>query len=268
MRALVIAGVGALEDQAQRELVIRVPEVSIALKEAQRCADQLKIPVDFLSLLIGPDQKFYSNLLARTLITAIVQSALLKRMLKTAALPEFLIGPANGDSAIFVATGQTDLMALVKGSQLFTSFLVTRVQPSSPRSNRNSATGAQKGGLRVVKSAELPMGGGGAPLLAGVQMTEYRIFRRAGGSAINPTYLPLPDANLDFGSLLFSSLEKYAITELINVGPGGVMTTSLFQKKLTGLGIRVEESISLDPILSDCLRPAALGQSEGSLLSL
>ena len=102
---LLFAGRGGLDDTNNRQSILRIPEVSRKIKEAQRLLDQTLDPsvhIDLFAFLNAPDNEFNSNTSLKSLVAATVQVGLFERLVKYRNRPEFLIGRNNGCSAMMV----------------------------------------------------------------------------------------------------------------------------------------------------------------------
>ena len=105
---LLFAGRRGLEETLTRNSILRIPEVSRKLKEAQNIIDQILekgVHVDLYSFVQSTDGLFNSNSSLKSLVAGIVQIGLFDRFVKYRSRPQFLVGRINGCSAIKVCAG-------------------------------------------------------------------------------------------------------------------------------------------------------------------
>lgn len=217
--ALVFNGASNLDFQDVRSNVIRIPEVVSRIREAQKIWDSVAPgPLDLANMIASDDSVFLGNIRLKSFATAVVQLGLMDRLLKRQALPEFLIGVVNGDSALKVAAGLTTFLDLVAESP------------------------AAGGGGLTPNHAVSP---GDVPILSGVQIAEFGVFRRQG----NGGYERLPSDARDVGAMIVNLVENHDVNRIVTVGPGQAVF-SLRLMDLTGRDVQLAESIDLDPMLS------------------
>lgn len=107
---LVFTGRSGVDVEDFRWQLLRVPEVSNVLKEAQMTLDIcLKAPKDLVSLMQSENSEYLSSGLWRTLVAQIVQIGLYRRYQKVYTSPRFLIGQAGEVSAFSVCLGKKTL---------------------------------------------------------------------------------------------------------------------------------------------------------------
>src|SRR3954468_7812438 len=101
--ALVFNGASNLDFQDIRTNVIRIPEVVVRIREAQKIWDSIATTsLDLANFIASEDAVFLGHIKLKSFATAVVQVGLLDRYLKTHALPEYLVGAVNGDSPLMV----------------------------------------------------------------------------------------------------------------------------------------------------------------------
>jgi hypothetical protein len=105
--SLLFAGRRGLEDQLTRQAILRIPEVSRRISQAQKIIEQLypTFQNDLYSYIQQNDLEFNNQKNLKSLVTAIVQIGLYDRFIKFRNKPQFLIGLANPNSALKVCTG-------------------------------------------------------------------------------------------------------------------------------------------------------------------
>jgi hypothetical protein len=141
----------------------------------------------------------------------------LDRYLKTHALPEYILGAVNGDSPMQVALGKKSFVEMVSQSPAL-------------------------GGATVRPLAPVNME---LPLLAGVQLAEYGIFKREESGE----YMSVKSDTREAEKMIVEMVDTHDVRKLVMVGPGNC----IFGKRimdLTSRDVQVLESIDLDPMLS------------------
>lgn len=219
--ALVFNGASNLDFQDIRTNVIRIPEVVMRIREAQRIWDTISnVSLDLANFVGSEDAVFLGNLKLKNFATAVVQVGLLDRYLKTHALSEFVVGAVNGDSPLKVALGQMSFFDMVSESHVLTG-------TAQPRPTQDLPTTY------------------GLPLLAGVQLVEYAVYQRDEKGE----YKRLPSETREVEKMIAHLIDSSDVQRLIMVGPGNsVFGKSIFE--LTEREVQVLESIDLDPMLS------------------
>lgn len=219
--ALIFNGASNLDFQEIRQNVIRIPEVVQRIREAQKIWDSASpAPLDLANFIGSEDEVFLSHIKLKSFATAVVQVGLLDRYLKTHSMPEYAVGAINGDSPMKVAIGLLTFQDLVSQSSALIS--------SRPRIPTAVAPNALD-----------------LPILAGVQLVEYAVFKRG----VEGTFERLANDTREVERMVVDLVDNQEVNKLIMVGPG----SSVSGKKildLTARDIQVLESIDLDPMLS------------------
>lgn len=216
--ALVFNGASNLDFQDIRANVIRIPEVIMRIREAQQIWDRVSTtPLDLANFIASEDSVFLSHIKLKNFASAVVQVGLLDRYLKSHKMPEFVIGAINGDSPMKVAIGQISFYELVSES-----LAVTSVRPKTP----------------VASALDLPV-------LAGVQLVEYAIFRRNESGE----YERIQSESREMERMIVDVVDEHEVNRLIMVGPGNSVSGRKVLD-LTARDVQVLESIDLDPMLS------------------
>lgn len=218
---LVFNGASHLDFQDIRTNVVRIPEVVNRIREAQNIWDTISnIPLDLANFIGSEDEVFLGHIRLKSFASAVVQVGLLDRYLKTNPLPGFMVGIINGDSPMTVAMSQKSFFDLVSESPSTGNPLV-------------AATGES-----VTSTTDLP-------ILSGVQIAEYAIFRR------NPqgVYERLGSDTRDVEKMLIDLADQYDVQKFIMVGPGNSVGGRKLMD-LTSRDIQILETIDMDPMLS------------------
>lgn len=217
--ALVFNGASNLDFQDIRANVVRIPEVISRIREAQKIWDTVSSQsLDLANFIGSEDAVFLSQIKLKAFATAVVQIGLLDRYLKTHDLPEYILGAINGDSPMKVAMGLMNFVELVA---------------ESPASGS-----APEPRLKAVLASELP-------ILSGVQLTEYAIYKRGQDG----TFERLPSDVREAEKMVVELVDLHEVNKLVMVGPGN----SIFGRRvmdLTARDVQVLESIDMDPMLS------------------
>jgi hypothetical protein len=212
--AVVFNAASILDFHDIRANVIRIPEVVNRIREAQKIWDTVSNqPLDLANFIASDDGVFMSHIRLKSFASAVVQVGLLDRHLRSYKLPEFIIGAINGDSPMKVAMGQQSFVDLVA---------------ESPAAGLASATPAA----------------GGLPVLSGVQIVEYAVYRREAGE-----YRRVESPEREIERMLVDLVDRFEVNRLIMVGPGNAIVGRKIMD-LTHRDIQVLESIDLDPMLS------------------
>ena len=258
---VVFAGRNGLDFIELRLGAVRIPEVSLRIREAQNILDQLEVErVDLLGSTITEDEAFYRNIKIKSLLAAIVQVGLYDRLLKTQRVPDVLIGNSNGDSALLVCAGQITFENMVKSS--------AALQTLAPRETSDAAKQLASG---MPGSNVLPLGASGSngftvttlmpgasapllpsaslPSLAGVSLTEYRAFVRAEDGGMVEIGQPV----MDMKRLVTEVVEHQGVSRFINIGPAVAIPIAEYEAIAEMAGadeVTIIDSIDLDPMLN------------------
>ncbi|MGE0527055.1 MAG: hypothetical protein AB7G93_14665 [Bdellovibrionales bacterium] len=214
--ALVFNGASNLDFQDIRANVIRIPEVIHRIREAQEIWDAVSpAALDLANFVASEDSVFLSHIRLKSFATAVVQVGLLDRYLKSHPMPEYVMGAINGDAPMKVAMRKQSFFEMVAESPALSH-----------------------GVIRARQNSELP-------ILTGVQIVEYAVFRRD----TDGEFLRQATEYREAERMIAEMVEREDVGRLILVGPGN----SLFGRKAAELTVRdleVLESIDLDPMLS------------------
>jgi hypothetical protein len=220
--ALVFNGVSNLDFQDIRTNVIRIPEVIVRIREAQKIWDTVSsTPLDLANFIGSEDSIFLSNIKLKTFATAVVQVGLLDRYLKSHQLPEFVVGIVNGDSPLKFAIGQCGFFELIGES-------------------------AALGGATPIRPVHVLPSAGEVPMLSGVHLAEYAVFQRR---ASDGGFDRISVEARDLERMLTELVEQHEIQRLIAVGPGS-LSFGKQSAEVAARDIQLLESIDLDPMLS------------------
>lgn len=255
----VFAGRNGLDFLELRLGVVRIPEVSLRIREAQTILDSLDVErVDLMGMIVAEDESFFRNIKMKSLLAAIVQVGLYDRLLKSQRAPEVLVGNANGDSALLVCAGQVSFEQMVKSSSAF--------QTLSPREDSESASESISGsapapaalgllpGIQAPLQAMVPAPEAVTPVLqvlpslSGLNLTEYRAFVRSEGG-LSEIGQPM----MDLKKLIAEVVENQGAARFMNIGPAQALAPQEYEQiaELAGADeVTIIDSIDLDPMLS------------------
>lgn len=261
---VVFAGRNALDFLELRLGAVRIPEVSLRIREAQRILDSLETErVDLLGAIVTEDEAFFRNIKIKSLLAAIVQVGLYDRLLKSQRAPDVLIGNSNGDAALLVCAGQKTFEEMVRSSAALQS-----LRPlEKPEALKLAPTGITSGAGATANPNGVPVGllpGIQAPLqvapsetpeltvlpsLAGLSLTEFRAFQRIEDGSMAEVGQPV----MELKKLLAEIVEHQMVTRFINVGPGVALLPSEYDLIGEAAGadeVTIIDSIDLDPMLN------------------
>lgn len=229
-RAVVFAGRNGLDFIEFREGVLRIPEVTARLRQAQSILDGLEIPhVDLFATLNSDDEEFFRNIQMKSLVAAVVQIGLYDRFLRTQKSPDFMIGNSNGDSALLVCAGLVTFEQMILESKAVTSMKPTVSDV-------------------VVQLVASPM-----PLLSGVSLTEYCALQATtteqGQTEFTPVKEVSESATMEVRRIVTTLHENFGVVNFVNVGPAAAVRANEYRMMGAGDAESVD-SIELDPMLT------------------
>lgn len=210
--ALIFNSVNSLEFSEVRRNLIRIPQVSQKIWQAQKIWDQYcESSWDIFSYLNSDDEYFCRHLPLKNLSTAIVQLGMLDRFLSHYDLPPYLLGVRNGDSAVHVASGLGSFEELIKRSQAVQA-------------------------LRPIDLSKKVL-----PYLTGISQAEFVVLKRVRGE-----FQSLVMREFDLKKTLRLLVSEVDTCEIMNIGPG----TSHLEFQIQRLGLqnqlKIRDSIQDD----------------------
>lgn len=204
--------------------MIRIPEVSMRIRQAQTILDSMGLPpVDLFAVLSSDDEGFFHNIALKGLLAAIVQVGLYDRYIDSHPAPEFLVGSTNGDSALLFALGRISFEGMVRNSQA-----IPTLGPSD----------------QVVSLAVFPV-----PLLSGLSLVEYGAFEAKPNDLGTTSYDLIQNTSMELKKIISSLHTDHGVSLFINFGPGSPLRISDYRMFGTG-DLEAIDSIELDPMLS------------------
>lgn len=227
-KAVVFSGRNGLDFIELRTSVLRIPEVTIRIRQAQAVLDTLELPkVDFFNVISSEDEHFFRNIKLKSLAAAVVQIGLFDRYVKNQRRPDFMIGNSNGDAAMLVCAGLMTFEDMVRSSQAVETLRPQNVIP----------LGAPTSTAMVLLAA---------PLLAGLSLTEFRSFE-AVQTETGLTYAPCGEGAMDIKKIVSALNSERGVERFVNIGPASGIRTADY--KAINEDIESLDSIELDPML-------------------
>ena len=238
--AVVFSGRNGLDFNELRAGILRIPDVTIRIREAQKLIDKTEAPkVDLMATIASDDEHFFRNIKLKSLASAIVQVGLYDRLLRTQRRPDYMVGNSNGDSAMLVCAGLMTFEEMVNKSQA-----IEAPRPAS-----------QEGAIII------PLAFGATPLLSGLSLTEYSAMKGQAreGAPREMDYSPMSESAMELRKIISSLHEDHGVDRFVSIGPASALRGSDYRALGSG-DIESSDSIDLDPMLSwfwRNVRPAA-----------
>ncbi len=267
----VFAGRNGLDFLELRLGTVRIPEVSLRIREAQRILDGQEVNrIDLLGAIVADDDSFFRNIKLKSLLSAIVQVGLYDRLLRSQRAPEVLLGAANGDAALMVCAGQMTFEQMVLQSPALQTLQPRLVAvPGQATSDSSAATVSTPTGSGLLpvpgmqaplaplpaliagdsQAAQAPQVGGELPSLTGLSLTEFRAFMRNEDG----TFAELGQPTMDLKKLISEIVEHQSVLRYINIGPAQTIQPLEYSQIADATGadeVTVIDSIDLDPMLN------------------
>jgi hypothetical protein len=228
LKTVVFSGRNGLDFIELRTSVLRIPEVTIRIRQAQAVLDTLELPrVDFFNVISSEDDHFFRNIKLKSLAAAVVQIGLFDRYVKNQRRPDFMIGNSNGDAAMLVCAGLMTFEDMVRGSQAVDTLKPQNVIP-------------------IGAAAPIEMVLQAAPLLAGLSLTEFRALE-AVQTETGLTFATCGEGAMDIKKIVAALHSERSVERFINIGPAAAVRTSEY--KMISEDIESLDSIELDPML-------------------
>ncbi|MCB0393194.1 MAG: hypothetical protein KDD25_01470 [Bdellovibrionales bacterium] len=214
-RGIFFGGAQSLDNDLVRKCVIRIPEVTIRLREAQKIMDQSEEYVDLMSLMNSENRDFQNFLKYRGALAAAVQTGLYDRYRKTQAEPAIFLGHANGK----FAAGQCC------GAESFEAMILESIKPSTPSAP-------------VIQGLEMPI------LSRGATNARVHSFEVSDGEG----FCESPQECYDVVSMIEKLADEKGLTQLIIIGPGLDAIGELIDHPVRER-VQMLETIEMDPLL-------------------
>lgn len=290
---VIFAGRSGLDFLELRLGVVRIPEVSRRIREAQSILDQTEYErIDLFNAIVTEDDAFNRNIKMKSLLAAIVQVGLYDRYRRTQKQPDVLIGNSNGDSALMVCVGQMKFEELVRQSSALSTLKLRPQDPPAPGTTGaagspvasapsvpNAANvapalptlvglplpGAPLPGVSAISPAANPGSAlashlGNLPSLSGMSLSEFKAYVRTEDGGLAENQAP----SMDLKKLVGEVVEHALALRFVNIGPAAALRPQDYDEAAVKYGVdevTVIDSIDLDPMLSwfwKEVRPLAL----------
>lgn len=218
---IVFGGNNSLDFAEVRFNVLRIPEVSLRIREAQDIWDESSgASFSFQHFLNADDNSFFNNINLKTLTLAVVQLGLYDRYIKNFRPPQMLIGNVENESAALVVAGKISLREMIERSQA-----CCVMRPMAP--------------LHVANDL----------ILKGHSLPRFQAYREQQGEGAKqpPIYAALFEPLMSLAEVIERAVDCGHVSKIVHVGPG-MLDKSVLQK-VEMREIQILESIDLDPML-------------------
>ncbi len=220
--ALVFGGANSLDFIDVRLGVLRIPEVSLKLQEAQQIWDRhynhdsFAHSFSFHTFLASDDSTFFNNIVLKKLCLSIVQIALADRYRRHFRSPECYIGNIQNDSALTVVCGRQSLAQFIMANS----------------------------GVELPNDDEMS----NLALLNGQALPRYQTFQREiVDTEDNEHFIPVCDPEMKLLAAIEHAIDEKDVRKLIHVGPGQL--ERFIVEALEPRELQIVESIDVDPML-------------------
>lgn len=221
--AVVFCGQGGLDCQELRVGVLRIPEVTLRLREAQQYLDSQGInQIDLMNFICSEDDVFLRDKILRSLSASIVQIGLRDRLLRSQKQLDFLVGSSSGESALRVCAGRMEFSSLVQNAvEKWLSAHSAKVIPLVMDSSNSGST----------------VGNG-----------DYQAYSARVDEGGQIRYTSVREGISDLKQILSLLREEYGITRFISIGPAYLLRPEDVSQFAMD-EIEILDSIELDPML-------------------
>lgn len=224
-QTILFSGRSGLDHEAMRFASLRIPEVSMRVRAAQKILDrEMSKRIDLFGFINSDNQTFLGQPQWKSLSSAVVQLGLFDRYSRQRKVPSLMVGNSNGDSALHVAADILTFEEMIMGSEALKS-------PSSKIE-------------KVPEKDLLPV-----PRLTGALLNEYQLLKR--GSAGH--WKVLVDGSMDLSELVRHLVEESGVHQVINIGPQLTLDHGYLKDRFV-MDFDFINSIDLDPMLTWYLR--------------
>lgn len=217
---IVFGGNNSLDFAEVRFNVLRIPEVSLKINEAQNIWDKVSsASFSFQHFLNSEDNSFFNNINLKSLTLAVVQLGLYDRYVKNFRQPQVIVGDVENESAALVAASKMTLREMIERSQA-----CCVMRPMAP--------------LYIATTENL--------VLKGHNLSRFQAYRkRDEGAAL--TYTTVSEPCMNLAEVIERAVDSGSVGKIIHVGPGMLDKSALQNVEMRD--IQILESIDLDPML-------------------
>ncbi len=232
MTGVIFAFRNVLFEQSYRSAVLRIPEVTTKLREAQEFVDSIfkEQSLDLVSFVASEDEYFFNYSRYRDLTITLVQVGLFERYLKTSGYPQFLIGGQSMLSPIHLISGDYDLEKTVKiaySSEYNNNEVVFLSQDREEQLVSGRSRFLSYEAFYVKK--EISVG-------KNLKNTKY-------------TFNDIGICEMKLDSVFRRLLEEQGLNQYVLIGPGATDLNYQWRQDLIFSDIEVIDSIDVDPML-------------------
>jgi hypothetical protein len=213
---VVFAGRNGVDFSEVRTAVLRIPEVSIKIRQAQKVIDSMGLDLDLVAIANSDDAVVNRHTSVKTILSSLVQLALFERSLRSQRKPNYLLGAANEQS----------VLDLIKGESL-SSFVQKALAAEALECSQ-----ADAGKVIPLTSQENLE-------FAVLEVTINENGQLKGANEV----LRASEAK----KLFVEMIEKMNVTKFVNIGPSNALASS---KEEVLEPVTVIDSIEADPILN------------------
>jgi hypothetical protein len=235
-RAIVLGEGKGLDFFDIRASIVRIPEVSLTIKEAQKTLDELGVEhVDLMSTVLSEDEVFHRRLDLKRLILSIIQVGLFSRYKKNNGSWKYIIGRASGCTALPVCAGEKSLNEMISASAVVQNGTVISVDTSN-------------------SSQE------GTVLCSGVAADQYEVVKIECEGRESQLTRPSVESK-DLWNVASQLNESFGVQQFVHIGPGEI---DFEKESILNLRERAQllDCIEIDPMLGwfwSGVRKAAVG---------
>jgi hypothetical protein len=251
--ALVFSGRNGLDFIELRSGVLRIPDITLRIREAQKILDMPIVTpegdieptrVDLMNVISSDDEMFFRNIQMKSLASAIVQVGLFDRYMKTQKRPDFMVGNSNGDSAMMVCSGRMSFREMVESSQ---AYAMLRKQEGAEKTPEKTADKTSDRTNPPVVTLSL-VAGAAMPLLSGLNLTEYSALESRFGENGLSSYATVEGSSMELRKIVATLHQEKDVVRFVNLGPASALRGSDYRAIGSG-EIESLDSIELDPML-------------------
>lgn len=217
--AVVFGGTNSLDFSEIRMGVIRIPDVSLRIEQAQKVWDKVcGTSFSFQHFLVADDNTFFSNINLKYLTLSVVQLGLLDRYARLFRKPEFIIGNTQNDSATLVAAGVITFEEMISSSRA-----CHLLRPLSQ--------------LQPVEDL----------VLNGQTLPKFQVYEKKEVNG-EQKFISSGTPELDLSKLLTELVDTHSVGKVVHIGPGALDKSQILND-FEVRDVQVLESIDMDPML-------------------
>lgn len=227
-----------------RQMLHRIPEVSILIRQAQAIIDQLtkhledkeSLQYNLISLMQSDEECFASFSSTSKLLLALVQTSLFHRWRKYNNAPSYLIGEWTPESALSLCSKQVSLFDFVLNSELLKNVresLISETEMDTAIANESEQE--QSYAVYIINRSN------DFANLSLQQLTQKDDLKPVDTAQ----YDKLRSGPYDIRSFFMFVSEQLPVDILVNIGPGEALFEN-FNRILNDKQIAVHDSISCD----------------------